>query len=68
MTEPLPLVFSAPRRGMPPQHFADLDDAGRIDAVTDVGLPAYRAKQLAHQYYARRGTEKTSGRASDMAL
>ena len=38
---------------LPPQHFADLDDAGRVDAVTAVGLPAFRAKQLAHQYYGR---------------
>ena len=36
-----------------PRHFADLDEAGRIDAVTDVELPAFRAKQLAHQYYGR---------------
>jgi 23S rRNA (adenine2503-C2)-methyltransferase len=47
------LVFSAPRRAMPPRHFADLDEAARIAAVTEAGLPAYRAKQLAHQYYAR---------------
>lgn len=53
MSEPLPLVFSAPRRGIPPQHFADLDEAGRIDAVADVGLPAFRAKQLAYQYFGR---------------
>jgi len=38
---------------MPPQHLADLDDADRVDAVTAVGLPAFRAKQLAHQYYGR---------------
>jgi 23S rRNA (adenine2503-C2)-methyltransferase len=38
---------------MPPRHLADLDEAGRIAAVTEAGLPAYRAKQLAHQYYAR---------------
>jgi 23S rRNA (adenine2503-C2)-methyltransferase len=53
MSEPLSLVFSPPRRAMPPRHFADLDEAGRVDAVTDVGLPAFRAKQLAHQYYER---------------
>ena len=47
------LVFSPPRRAMPPRHLADLDEAGRIDAVTEVGLPAFRAKQLAHQYYGR---------------
>ena len=50
---PLPLVFAAPRRAMPPRHLADLDESGRIDAVSEVGLPAFRAKQLAHQYYAR---------------
>jgi 23S rRNA (adenine2503-C2)-methyltransferase len=53
MSETLPLVFPAPRRAMPPRHFADLDEAGRIEAVTDVGLPAFRAKQLAQQYYGR---------------
>src|SRR5581483_8439827 len=38
---------------MPPRHFADLDDHERVDAVTAAGLQAFRAKQLAHQYYAR---------------
>nr|WP_090338832.1 23S rRNA (adenine(2503)-C(2))-methyltransferase RlmN [Mycolicibacterium malmesburyense]CRL66840.1 2-vinyl bacteriochlorophyllide hydratase [Mycolicibacterium malmesburyense] len=53
MPTPLPLVFEAPRRAMPPRHFADLDDAGRAAAVGDLGLPAFRAKQLANQYYGR---------------
>ncbi len=47
------LVFEAPRRAMPPRHFADLDAAGRAAAVTELGLPAFRAKQLATQYYGR---------------
>ncbi|MBX9641224.1 MAG: 23S rRNA (adenine(2503)-C(2))-methyltransferase RlmN [Mycobacteriaceae bacterium] len=47
------LVFEAPRRGKPPRHLADLDAAGRVDAVAELGLPAFRAKQLANQYYAR---------------
>lgn len=47
------LVFDAPRRALPPRHFADLDEAGRAAAVAELGLPAYRAKQLAHQYYGR---------------
>ncbi|KQH77862.1 23S rRNA (adenine(2503)-C2)-methyltransferase [Mycobacterium gordonae] len=47
------LVFEAPRRGKPPRHLADLDAAGRADAVAALGLPAFRAKQLAHQYYGR---------------
>jgi 23S rRNA (adenine2503-C2)-methyltransferase len=47
------LVFEAPRRALPPRHLADLDEAERIEAVAALGLPAFRAKQLAHQYYGR---------------
>ena len=46
-------MFAAPRRGMPPRHFADLDAPARTAAVTALGLPAFRAKQLANQYYGR---------------
>lgn len=53
MTVPLPLVFDAPKRGKPPTHLADLDAEGRIAAVTKLGLPKFRADQLARQYYAR---------------
>jgi 23S rRNA (adenine2503-C2)-methyltransferase len=47
------LVFEAPRRGLPPRHLADLDEAERVHAVGALGLPPFRAKQLAHQYYGR---------------
>jgi 23S rRNA (adenine2503-C2)-methyltransferase len=47
------LVFEAPRRGLPPRHLADLDEAGCADAVVALGLPPFRAKQLARQYYGR---------------
>src|SRR5271155_4184940 len=47
------VVFEAPRRRLPPRHLADLDEAERIDAVAALGLPPFRAKQLAHQYYGR---------------
>ncbi|BAX91849.1 23S rRNA (adenine(2503)-C(2))-methyltransferase RlmN [Mycobacterium shigaense] len=47
------LVFDAPRRGLPPRHLADLDEAGRASAVAELGLPPFRAKQLAQQYYGR---------------
>jgi len=47
------LVFSEPRRGRPPRHLADLDEQGRASAVAELGLPAFRAKQLAQQYYGR---------------
>src|SRR6476660_1470963 len=53
MSTSLPLVFDPPRRAMPPRHLADLDEAGRAEAVADLGLPAFRAKQLANQYYGR---------------
>ena len=53
MSKSLPLVFDAPRRAMPPRHFADLDDAARAAAVADLGLPAFRGKQLANQYFNR---------------
>lgn len=47
------MIFDAPRRAMPPRHLADLDEAGRAAEVTELGLPAFRAKQLANQYYGR---------------
>lgn len=53
MPNSLPLVFDAPRRSKPPRHLADFDDSGRAAAVAELGLPAFRAKQLANQYYGR---------------
>ncbi|OBH36186.1 23S rRNA (adenine(2503)-C(2))-methyltransferase RlmN [Mycobacterium sp. E342] len=47
------LVFTEPRPARPPRHLADLDAEGRASAVAELGLPAFRAKQLAHQYYGR---------------
>jgi 23S rRNA (adenine2503-C2)-methyltransferase len=49
----LPLVFDAPRRGRAPRHLADLDAAGCRAALTELGLPGYRADQLARHYFAR---------------
>ncbi|QPK78416.1 23S rRNA (adenine(2503)-C(2))-methyltransferase RlmN [Corynebacterium lizhenjunii] len=51
MAEPLKLNFSAPRRGLPPKHFADLSVAERVDVLAELGLPKFRAKQLAKHYY-----------------
>jgi 23S rRNA (adenine2503-C2)-methyltransferase len=53
MAVSLPLVFDALRRGMPPRHLADLDADGRVEALAELGLPKFRAKQLANQYYGR---------------
>jgi 23S rRNA (adenine2503-C2)-methyltransferase len=49
---PLPLTFAAPRRGKPPRHFADLAPDERASAVSELGLPTFRAKQLSSHYYA----------------
>ncbi|NNG34204.1 23S rRNA (adenine(2503)-C(2))-methyltransferase RlmN [Nakamurella aerolata] len=51
MSKPLPLVFTAPRRGKPPTHLADLDLEQRKQTVRDAGQPAFRADQLARHYY-----------------
>src|SRR5258705_4466853 len=53
MATSLPLVFDAPRRTLPPRHLADLDEDARAAAVAELGLPAFRGKQLANQYYGR---------------
>lgn len=53
MAEPVTLQFSAPKRGMPPTHFADLTPAERITRITDLGLPKFRADQIARHYYGR---------------
>ncbi|GIG54204.1 23S rRNA (adenine(2503)-C(2))-methyltransferase RlmN [Demequina activiva] len=51
MTDRPLLQFAAPRRGKPPRHFADLTTDERIETVREMGLPAFRAKQLATHYY-----------------
>ncbi|MCL2543161.1 MAG: 23S rRNA (adenine(2503)-C(2))-methyltransferase RlmN [Nocardioidaceae bacterium] len=57
MSEPiktLPLVMEEPRgRRKPPRHLADLDEAGRKDLLTEMGLPGFRAKQLSNHYFGR---------------
>lgn len=39
------------RRGKPPAHLADLTLDERAEAVRDMGLPAFRAKQLSNHYF-----------------
>lgn len=53
MAEPVTLQFSAPKRGMPPTHFADLSPEERVARVTELGLPKFRADQIARHYYGR---------------
>ncbi|HEU5268505.1 MAG TPA: 23S rRNA (adenine(2503)-C(2))-methyltransferase RlmN, partial [Jatrophihabitans sp.] len=49
----LPLVFDAPRRGLPPRHLADLSQPDRRAAVIELGEPGFRADQLSRQYFHR---------------
>ena len=51
MSEALPLVFDAPRRGKPPTHWADLTPAQRREAVEAAGHRAFRARQLSAHYF-----------------
>ena len=53
-TTSLPLVFNEPRgRKKPPRHLADLSPAERKSLVAEMGLPAFRAKQLSTHYFGR---------------
>ncbi len=47
------LTFTAPRRARPPRHLADLSPSERVDAVRELGLPAFRARQLSTHYFER---------------
>ncbi|MGV0326153.1 23S rRNA (adenine(2503)-C(2))-methyltransferase RlmN [Corynebacterium confusum] len=51
MAQSVKLNFSAPRRGLPPKHFADLSHDERVAKLAELGLPKFRAKQLAQHYY-----------------
>ncbi|MGV0408438.1 23S rRNA (adenine(2503)-C(2))-methyltransferase RlmN [Corynebacterium resistens] len=53
MAEPVKLIFNAPRRGKPPVHLADMNREEVKEAVAELGLPKFRADQLARQYYGR---------------
>jgi 23S rRNA (adenine2503-C2)-methyltransferase len=53
-TKTLPLVFDEPRgRRKPPRHLADLSADERKALVTELGLPGFRARQLATHYFSR---------------
>lgn len=58
------LSFSVPRRGKPPRHLADLTLAERIDALRELGLPGYRAKQLSAHYFTH--LTRDAGEMSDI--
>ncbi|MFN8076998.1 MAG: 23S rRNA (adenine(2503)-C(2))-methyltransferase RlmN [Kineosporiaceae bacterium] len=47
------ISLASPRRPRPPRHLADLDLSDRAAVVTELGLPAFRAKQVSVQYFDR---------------
>jgi 23S rRNA (adenine2503-C2)-methyltransferase len=50
----LPLVMAEPRgRAKPPRHLADLSLEERTAYAVELGLPAFRAKQLSTHYFER---------------
>ncbi|MBM0260867.1 23S rRNA (adenine(2503)-C(2))-methyltransferase RlmN [Micromonospora sp. 4G55] len=51
----IPVDPDAPGRrpAMPPRHLADLDLPGRQALVTELGEPAFRAKQVSNHYFGR---------------
>lgn len=45
------LQFASPRRAQPPVHLADLDPAARQQKAVELGVPAFRAKQISKHYF-----------------
>ena len=48
-----PVVVKSPARRMPRKHWIDLTDDQRVQAVKDLGLPAFRAKQITSHVFER---------------
>ncbi|GAB3941126.1 23S rRNA (adenine(2503)-C(2))-methyltransferase RlmN [Corynebacterium tapiri] len=53
MNQPARLQFTPNRPTMPPTHFADLTPEQRIAALGELGLPKFRADQIARHYFGR---------------
>ena len=51
------LQFASPRRKQPETHLADLTPAERKAKVEELGLPAFRAKQLSTHYFTHYTTD-----------
>ncbi|NUP48347.1 MAG: 23S rRNA (adenine(2503)-C(2))-methyltransferase RlmN [Catenulispora sp.] len=45
------LTFTAPRRGKPPRHLADLTSAERKAALAELGHQGFRAAQISKHYF-----------------
>ncbi|MGR6091945.1 23S rRNA (adenine(2503)-C(2))-methyltransferase RlmN [Brevibacterium sp. CSND-B09] len=51
------LNFKSARVKQPPQHLADMTMDERVDAVKEMGLPAFRAKQISTHYFSHYVTD-----------
>src|SRR5699024_4039372 len=51
------LNFKSPRVSQPQQHLADMSMDERIAAVEEMGLPAFRAKQISTHYFSHYVTD-----------
>ncbi|ERF59204.1 ribosomal RNA large subunit methyltransferase N, partial [Cutibacterium avidum TM16] len=49
----VPLVVNTPSRAKPPLHWIDLSVEERVQAVKDLGLPAFRARQISTHVFDR---------------
>ena len=45
------LEFASPRVSQPPKHLADMNLEERQEAMKELGLPAFRAKQISTHYF-----------------
>lgn len=48
----MPVVVRSPRRTRPPKHWIDLSIEERVEAVKEMGLPAFRARQISEHVFA----------------
>jgi 23S rRNA (adenine2503-C2)-methyltransferase len=60
MSEPVALVFDAPRKGKPPVHLLDLTRDERRAAVQELGLAAFRADQVSKHWLERLNSDPDS--------
>ena len=47
------LMFAEPKRGKPPVHLVDLTAEERAERMKELGVPAFRAKQIAAHYFSK---------------
>lgn len=57
MTELLDLTRSYRPRQKPAVHWLDLDPRQRVQAITEMGLPGFRARQISAQFFTRLNPE-----------